>query len=235
MLPELAVLLSSLFGYPVGLLIGVKWLLPVLNAAPVYAFMVVLLRRGERARAVRLVLLWAACLALFGPLVFRAFPARAEAVVLHGAAYREDMFHWIRTGQGAEGHPDQFLPLHLRDLGLFVGLSLVSASLLSIFMGAVLMNYMDFYVASLSLAGVPPSDAIFFGWQPYALCRVAAFSILGAILAEPLLARVLPYRYEGLASSRRYLAWAVGGILADWVLKTVLAPSWGLHLRGSLP
>jgi hypothetical protein len=232
---ECLTLALAVLGYPLGLLAGAWWLLPLLNAVPAYLAMVLLLRRGERSRAVRLMLLWAAALAVFGTLSFRAWPDRAAAVVVHGEAYRDQMFGWIRTGAGQENHPSLFLPLHLRDLGAFVVLSLLTASSLSILMGTLLMNYMDFYVASLSVAGVPGRDVLLFGWQPYALCRVAAFSVLGAVLAEPLLARLKPYPYPGLAAARPYLLWAAFGILADWTVKTAIAPTWGLHLRGVLP
>jgi hypothetical protein len=197
--------------------------------------MVLLLRRGERGRAVRLVLLWAAALALFGTLSFRLWPDRAAATVVNGLGYRDQMFLWVRTGVGQENHPSQYLPLHLRDLGAFLVLSFLSASLLSILMGALLMNYMDFYVASLSRAGVPALQVLLFGWQPYALCRVAAFAILGAVCAEPLLSRLRPYPYRGLSESRPYILAASLLILADWLVKAAIAPTWGLHLRAYLP
>jgi hypothetical protein len=54
------------------------------------------------------------------------------------------------------------------------------------------------------------------------------------VLAEPLLARLRPYRYDGLRAARAYLLAAALGILADWALKALLAPSWGLWLRALL-
>jgi hypothetical protein len=234
MVPELSVVFFTLLSYPLGLTVGSRWLLPLLNAAPAYLVMVTFLRRGERGRAVRTMLLWAATLAIVSTVSFRLWPTAAESTVLNGAAYREEMFHWIRTGEGTEGRLQLFLPQHLLHLGAFVILSLLSGSVLSVLMGAVLMNYMGFYVASLSRAGVPLATVLLFGWQPYALVRIAAFSTLGAILAEPLLSRVLRYPYPGLAASRRYFMWALGGLVLDWVLKTAIAPTWGMALRASL-
>lgn len=221
--------------YPVGLALGSRWLLPVLNTAPAYVTMVLLLRRGARDRAVVAMLVWAASLAVFGTLAFRSWPAPVDAMVLRGPEYRDEMFHWIRTGAGPEGDPRQFLPQHLGHLAAFVALSLATASAASIFMGAVLMNYMDFYVASLGRAGAPPAAVVLLGWQPWALCRVAAFCILGVVLAEPLLSRIARYPYAGLTSARRWLLVAAGGILADWALKAALAPAWGRWLRQMLP
>ena len=223
--------LVTLVTYPMGLALGQPWLLPVLNTLPAYATMLGRLRRGDRRGAVVAVLVWALALALFGTLSFALWPSDPGKLVLNGPQYRDEMFHWIRTGEGSEGSPRLFLPQHLLHLTAFVALSLATASVLSIFMGAVLMNYMGYYVASLARAGVPATATVLLGWQPWALCRVAAFCTLGAVLAEPLLARLRPYRYDSLGSAHSFLLWAAAGILADCVLKAALAPVWGALLR----
>ncbi len=225
---------STAVSYPLGLALGQPWLLPLLNTLPAYALMVALLRRGERAWAVSSTLVWAAALAVCGTLCFALWPTDPAPLVLNGAAYRDEMFLWIRTGQGSEGDWRLFLPQHLAHLGAFVALSLASASLVSMCMGAVLMNYMGYYVASLARAGVPAGTALAFGWQPWAICRVAAFCTLGAILAEPLLSRAWRYEYPGLRAAGPYLLWAAAGILADWLLKASLAPTWGQVLYRAL-
>lgn len=225
---------ATVASYPLGLLIGHPWLLPALNTLPAYLTMTLLLREGRRCGAVVAMLVWALTLGVCGTLAFSLWPTPTDALVLNGRSYREEMFVWICTGAGSEASPRQFLPQHLGHLAAFVVLSLVTASALSILMGAVLMNYMSFYVASLARAGLPTGVVIAFGWQPWALCRVAAFCTLGAILAEPLLSRVLRYRYEGLKAARPFLLAATVGILADWLLKALLAPTWGTVLRGFL-
>jgi hypothetical protein len=222
---------ATALSYPLGLALGSRWLLPLLNSAPACAVMLLLLRRGQRDRAVAAMLVWAATLAVCGTLAFRLWPSAPGALVVHGPEYRAEMFEWIRTGIGTEGSPRLFLPQHLLHLALFVILSLATASAVSIFMGSVLMGYMDYYVASLGRAGAPGWAVVFLGWQPWALCRVAAFSILGVVLAEPLLSRLLRYPYAGLRSARRWLAIAGVLILADWALKAALAPSWGRWLH----
>ena len=229
-----AVVAATLVSYPLGLALGVPWLLPVLNTAPAYVALVRLLARGRRNEAVRLMLGWAVALALGATVSFALWPSPVDGLVLNGPEYRDEMFGWIRTGLGREGDPRQFLPQHLLHLCGFVVLCLATASALSITLGAVLMNYMGFYVASLARAGVPASTVILFGWQPWALCRVAAFCILGVVLAEPLLARLRGARFEGWRAVRPWLLWAAAGILADWVLKAALAPIWGRVLRSSL-
>jgi hypothetical protein len=231
----LALVAGTLLLYPLGVSLGVPWLLPLMNALPAYVVMAGRLSRRDRKGAVLAMLCWAAALAVGATLTFALWPSDPGAVVIHGPAYRAEMFHWIRTSEGSEGVPSLFIPQHLLHLALFVALSLASASLASIVMGAVMMNYMAYYVASLARAGVPTWAVVALGWQPYALCRVAAFSILGALLAEPLLSRLLRYRYEGLASARPYLLWAAGGLAADWIVKAAVAPQWGRWLQALLP
>ncbi len=224
---------ATALSYPLGLLLGQAWILPLLNTAPAYVVMVRRLRRGRRGGAVVAVLAWAAVLALTGTLTFALWPTPVDDRVLNGPAYRDEMLRWIRTGEGREGSLRLFLPQHLGHLAAFVVLSLATASTVSILMGAVLMNFMSFYVASLFRAGVPALWVTLLGWPPWALCRVAAFCTLGAVLAEPLLARLFPYPRSG--SIQPYLTGAAAGILADWTLKALLAPLWGAWLRPMLP
>jgi len=226
-----AVVLATALSYPIGVALGSPWLLPVLNTAPGYLLMVAKLRAGDRRGAVIAVLLWAATLGVCGTLCFALWPSDPARIVVNGPAYKAEMFGWICTGAGSEGDWRLFLPQHLLHLVAFVALSLATASVCSILLGAVLMNYMAFYVASLARAGVPVGAVLLLGWQPWALCRVAAFCILGSVLAVPLLRRGLSGRYAELASARGYVLAACAGIAADWLLKAALAPSWGLALR----
>ena len=231
----LAVVLATVLSYPLGLILGGGLLLPVLNTAAAYAAMVVLLRRGARRQAVILMLVWAATLAVAATTTFAAWPGPPDERVVNGPAYRDEMFHWVRTGEGREGRPAEFIPQHVLHLAAFVALSLATASAGSMVLGAALMNYMAFYVASLHRAGAGTATVVLFGWQPWALCRVAAFVVLGVVLAEPLLARLKPYPYAGLRSARRYVAWAAAGIAADWILKAALAARWREALAAGLP
>jgi hypothetical protein len=224
---------ATIASYPLGILSGSAWLLPSLNTLPAYLLMAARLREGDRRFALVATLVWALTLAVFGTLFFALWPGPLEGVVLNGAAYRDEMFLWIRTGFGREGSPRLFLPQHVMHLAAFVALSLATASALSILLGAVLMNFMAFYVASLARAGAPLWAVVVLGWQPWALCRVAAFCTLGVVLAEPLLRRRLGA--TPAPSPRSLLLWAAAGILADWVLKAALAPTWGRWLSQLLP
>lgn len=221
--------------YPVGLALGLRALLPLLNTAPAYGLMARCLRVGDRTGALRATLVWALTLAACGTVCFAIWPADPGPLVLHGPEYRDEMLHWIRTGEGTEGDVRLFLPQHVLHLAAFLVLSLLTGSAVSMAMGAVLMNYMAYYVASLARAGVPAVTVLLLGWQPWAIARVAAFCAFGTVLAEPVLARVLGYPRPPLRAWRGVLAAAALGILSDWILKASLAPHWGLWLRAALP
>ena len=163
-------------------------MLPLLLTAPAIHGLWRYLGEGRRSEAVRLMLGWALALAVFGPIAMAVAPEAAETSIFRGAEYRDEMLAWLGTGEGSEGNLRLFLPVHLQRLALFVPLSLVSGGALGLLMGAVMLNFMDFFVASYAAAasGVPAALA----WFPWALCRVAAFVILGVILAEPLVRRL---------------------------------------------
>ncbi len=228
---------ATILSYPIGLWLRLPWLLPVLNALPAYAVLVHRLRRGERGGAVRAMLWWAFAVALTATILFEWWPQPIDGVVLHGASYKAEMFRWIRTDHGAEGSIRLFLPQQLLQLAAFVLLGALTASAGAVVLGSALMNEMAYYVASLARAGMPPWAVTLLGWQPWAIARVTAFCTLGVLLAEPLLFRVFPGARARMKTTGRaaYVVAAMSGILADWFLKALLAPTWGRWLRQLLP
>ncbi len=227
------------FGYAFGFWLAsfgfgfARWLLPFLIAGPAIRALWNYLREGERRQALGLMLGWTLAVMVFGPVVMAFAPEAAEAAVLRGTDYRSEMMAWLMTGEGAEGDLRLFLPIHLQRLALFLPLSLVSGGALALLMGAVMMNFMNFFVASFAAAssGVPAVLA----WFPWSLCRVAAFVILGVVTAEPLVRRLGKVEVP-LQPGRGRLLWAAGGmLLADGILKAALAPAWGRYLAGFLP
>lgn len=216
-----------------GYFSGLPWLLPILQIAPAYPLLVFDLREGRRGRAILRMLVWAALLAVTVEALALHYPERGAGAVFHGAAYRDEMIQWIRSGEGKESNPAAFLPEHALHLGAFVALSLATASLGSLLMGALLMNYMSFYVGSLMAVSERPWVALQYGWPPWAILRVVAFVILGVVLAGPLLRRITGTRFSW-ADQKGYLAAAAAGIVLDVVLKATLAPAWGRILRSAL-
>ena len=227
---------------PVAVIVARAWqrpfLLPLLATAVVYPVLASLLLRGRRGTAAIAALLWAASLGASIIGFTRADPAAMERVVLHGPAYREEMFAYVRSGTGRETDPARFLPQHALHLLSFALLSAGTGGLLGIGLGAVLVGYMSFYVGSLAAAGGAPWTALLFGWPPWALLRVVAFVLLGLCLAEPALfaaRRALGRLHPVPACPRR--AWyltAAALLLSDVLLKLLFAPAWAGILRPCL-
>lgn len=233
----IVLILATVASYPIALALRQPWLLPVLNALPACVVLVHRLRKGERGGAVRAMLWWAATVALAGTIAFVWWPEPIGHLVVNGPAYKNEMFHWIRTGQGTEGNIRRFLPGHLVHLGAFLVLGLGTGGAGALLLGAVLMNGMSYYVAALAKAGVPPWAVTLLGWQPWTIARAAAFATLGVLLAEPLVTLVFSSAREKLRANTRaaYIVAAMSGLLTDWFLNSLLAPTWGRWLRALLP
>jgi hypothetical protein len=213
-----------------GLVFQNQLLLPLLNTAIAYPVLFALVAGGRHARAYGTMLFWALCLTVCMICATVQFPLRAEATVFNGRSYAQEMMRWVQVGDTRENRPAQFIPQHLLHLSVFAVLSLVSGSALSLLMGAVLTSYMSFYVGSLILTAHHPGLAAAMGWQPYAVIRVASYVILGIILGEPLICRITKRKYD--FSRVKTMFWiALAGIVLDIVIKSLIAPWWGLTLR----
>jgi hypothetical protein len=221
----IAIVIATVASYVLGWAVKVPALVPVFNTLASFPFMVAALRRGDLRSAVVRMLVWAAAMGVCATLVAFASPWTAGTLFANGAHYREDMFAWVMTGRGAESSPATFIPLHARDAAIFSLLTVSTGGLASMPMGALLMNYMGTYVGSLAAASTHAAPAFVLGWHPWAIIRVASFVTIGVVLSVPLLSRVFRFSVDR-ADSRRLLAWAAAGLVADILLKALLAPAW---------
>jgi hypothetical protein len=198
---------------------------PILNTLASFPLMVAALRRGSLQLAVARMLLWALTMGVAATLLSYAQPAQTEALFLRSGDYRREMFTWVMTGRGAESTPSQFIPQQAGDAALFSTLALATGGVLAMPMGAALMNYMGHYVGTLAGISRHPAQIMVLGWHPWAVIRVISFVVLGVVLSAPLLSRLFGFRIDR-AVARRLAIWSCAGLVADIVLKTLLAPSW---------
>lgn len=224
-MPAILIVLSTLLSYAVGWAIGVPLLLPILNTLASFPFMVLALRRGELRLAVARMLIWALTMAVVATLGSYRRPAQTGALILRGEAYRAEMFAWLATGQGAESNPSEFIPQQIGHAALFSTLALATGGVGAMPMGAVLMNYMGHYVGTLTAAGRRPAVTMILAWHPWAVIRVISFVVIGVVLAAPLLSRLGRFQVDS-GAARTLLSCAGAGLVADIVLKTLLAPAW---------
>ncbi len=221
-----------------GVASGRPLLLAVLNLIVPLAILFHFLRKEEVRRATGALLVWTYALGFFMVLWVCLFPERAESAIFHGAAYKEEMFHWIETGEGAESRPAQFIPQHLLHVGAFLALSALSCSVLGLLMGVLLVDYMAFYTGSVILAAEHNGLAALLAWHPWSLLRMAAFVLLGVVVASlvygKLRGRTLPSGAcppaagagERWRAHRGRLLWAAALLALDIALKAALAPLW---------
>ena len=204
------------------------WLLPLaapLTVDPAFAARV---RRGDYEAAWQMAMAWAVLLSLGVILLAELWPHAAAAGILHGEAYRVEMFGWVATGAAPENDWRQFLPVHLEHLGLFLVLTWLTGGYLGLVMGAALVGWMSCFVGAFALASGHPVLGAAAAWVPWAVLRVFAFVLLGALFARPLLVR-RPWPFTRL--EYRLMALAAAGLVADALLKAALAPTYGLWLR----
>ena len=226
----LAIVAGTALSYVVAAAIGIPALVPVLNTLPAFPFMIGSLRRGQAGEAIARMLVWAAALGVCATIFSYVRTAEAGSLFLRGEAYRREMFAFLLTGTGPEGDIRQFLPQHALHAVVFCVLALVTGSIAAMPMGAVLMNYMAYYVGSLAASSAHPLRAVALAWVPWSLIRIASFVVLGCVLAGPVLGRVFGFPYA-LGRQRRWIALAAAGLAADVVLKWALAPSWRDMIR----
>lgn len=211
----------------IALVPGGRWLLPLVAPLTVWAAFRNRVRLKDYVGAWSLGMIWAGLLSL--GVVAQVFLTPDLAVtIVNGEAYRQEMFDWIRTGEGSEGEPLRFLPVHLLHLAAFVLATWLSAGYLGLALGALLMGYMSYFVGSYAAAAGSPFLGSILAWVPWSVIRVMAFVLLGALFARPLLMRrVWPFGpYE-----RRLLLLGLAGILADILMKAFAADRYGLLLR----
>jgi hypothetical protein len=221
----LAIVGATVASYGVAWLFDRPLLVPVLNTAASFPFMVRALKRGDLRLAIGRMLLWALTLGGCATSLSYVRPAATDALFLRGVAYRTEMFTWVRTGRGAESAPSQFIPQQAGHAAVFVAVALASGGVLAMPMGAALMNYMGHYVGTLAARSAHPALTMVLAWHPWAVIRVISFVILGVVLSMPLLSRLVGFKADW-RGARSFIIVAAGGLVLDVLLKWLLAPTW---------
>jgi hypothetical protein len=216
------VVAATIASYLIGWLIGSPILVPILNTAASYPFMVAALRRGDVRLAVVRMLLWALAMGVCATVMSYHRPGATDRLFLRGESYRVEMHAWVLSGRGAESTPSQFIPQHAGHAVLFSTLAIASGGALAMPMGAVLMNFMGHYVGTLAAIGSHPLTLMILGWHPWAVIRIISFVVIGVVLSQPLVTR----RWRFGRVERTLLTWAAAGLVVDVLLKTLLAPAW---------
>ena len=225
-------LLCGFVGFRLGWRSGNRFLLPLAQGLLGAVAFAAAWRTAGALVAALAVGGWALGLTLAGLYVFRHEGRHVDRRVLGAARYRDEMLDWLRTGRGPESRPLATLRAHAAELAVYLAAALATGNLVSIVMGAVLLNKMNAYVAALLRAAKRPWTVRLLAWNCWSLLRVAAYVALGAACASWLAARA---GYPAPRSEIVALAWAGGaGVVADLLLKLALSRPCGRALGAAL-
>ncbi len=202
-------------------------LLPLAQSLIIIYFFIPEVYRNRLWRAAGLVLLWSLLLTMSIAGVFAASGCKPSlaGMVINGRSYSEEMFSWVNTGLGAEGDSSLFMAPKIKELAVFTLASLLTAGTAGLFMGAVLLNYMNTYYGLLVWAGSYSPVIIAMGWPIYAIIRVVGYVFLGTILARTMIVLVRDRSFKGLVDGdyKRMLIYALILIILDFILKATVA------------
>ena len=205
-------------------------ILPLAPAAIVYARLI----KERRGRAAVIVALaWALGLSISTIAAGSLFAGSIGAAIWRAGSFRDEMVLWIATGRGAEGSIQIFLPRVLVEYALVIVLAALSAGIAGLFLGALLLGYMNGYVAWVVAHADPstgPVATALVAWPPWSMCRVVSFVLAGtagALWGYP----KIYARGEPRAPIRTLLVGSAVFLFLDIGLKWWLAPLWREFLR----
>jgi hypothetical protein len=211
-------------------------LFAILPAAPLMIVYARAIAAGRADAAVAAALAWAASVTVATVAAAALMPEAASASIWLAGGYRNEMLRWIATGQGAEGSIAIFLPRVLLEYALVLVLSAASAGAAGLFLGSLLLGFMNAYVGWVIAHGDPASAPLataLVAWPPWSVLRVVSFILAGtagALWGYPRLFR----RGSPRTPVRRLLAASGAFLLGDILLKWWLAPIWRDWLRAIL-
>jgi len=225
-------LLCGIVGFRLGWRGGIRFALPVIQGLLGFVAFATGWRMAGPQVAALAVAGWALGSSVVGIPAFRRWPDEADRRVLGASRYREEMLEWLRTGRGPESRPLATARAHLVELLVYCVAALASANLLSIVMGAALLNRMNVYVGALLAAARRRWTVRLLAWNVWSLVRVASYVALGSACAAPLAALSgFPARNEPV-----FLLLALGGsgVVIDLALKLLLSRPCGRALSAAL-
>lgn len=221
----LYIIIAVVFSIILGLLLPGKWFLPILNTLAIYPLYYYYLKSQQYRKAFIQMLIWAIVMSIMVILLSSYFNPLMESKILLGSQYRNEMFTWVKTGVGEESTPNQFIPKHLMHFVVFSIYSILTGGFAALFMGSMLLNYMNFYVGSLYAHTTNPFIILIFGWQPWAIIRVIGYIALAIGLSE-LFFSFLYKRPLNKIAVKNYVLGGLFCVILDLFLKTLLAPTW---------
>jgi hypothetical protein len=194
-------------------------------------------REGRGRDAVLLAVTWAAAITISSVAASARAPQAAMQSIWNAGGFRDEMVAWIATGRGQEGNPALFLPRVLVEYALVWILSALSLGAVALFLGSLLLGYMNGYVGWVVAnadPAVPALSTALVAWPPWSVMRVLAFILAGTAGAmwgwRHVYGRWAPAATVDPPAARgtvaRLAQFSLLLLLLDILLKWWLAPIW---------
>jgi hypothetical protein len=224
--------LCGVVGFRVGWRIGHRVGLPLAQSALGWAAFLLAFEVVGLAWAAGAVGTWILGTTVASVYVFVGHPEETDARVIRAAPYRASMLAWLETGNGPEKRPVGTATAHLREAIWYTAAAIATANLGSIAMGALLLNQMNAYVATLIRAAKNTGRVLLLAWNIWSVVRVAAYAVIGAAAASPLLS-FWGWRVD-TSVARAMAASGAIGVAVDLLLKLALSRPCGRALAGAV-
>jgi len=224
--------LCGVAGFRVGWRTRSRVALPVVQSALGWAAFLLAWDVVGPAWAAASVAMWVLGTTSASVYVFVGHPRETDERVIRAAPYRASMLAWLETGRGPEERPAGTAASHLREVIWYTAAAIATANFASLAMGAVLLNEMNAYVATLLRAAKRTGIVLLLAWNVWSVVRVSAYVLIGAAAAAPLL-RLSGWRVDPAAVRALGLAGAIG-VVVDLVLKLALSLPCGRWLAAAI-
>jgi hypothetical protein len=224
--------LCGVVGFRMGWRTGNRVALPLAQSALGWAAFLLAWTIVGAAWAAASVGAWVLGTTVASVYVFLGHPEETDERVIRAAPYRASMLAWLETGRGPEERPAATAAGHLREAIWYTAAAIATANFGSIAMGAVLLNEMNAYVATLLRAAKRSGRVLLLAWNLWSVVRVAAYVLIGAAAAAPML-RLWGWRVDASAVRALAIAGAIG-VLVDLFLKLALSRPCGRLLVSSI-
>ncbi|MHC4990576.1 MAG: hypothetical protein ACYTGC_06305 [Planctomycetota bacterium] len=225
-------LLCGLVGFRLGWRSARASLLPLIQGLFGFVAFATAWRGGGAIPGALAVGAWAVGTTLYALPVFLRHPQETDRRVWRARPYREQMLDWLRTGKGPETRPLATARAHLYELAAYLAAATLTVNLLSIVLGALLLNYMNAYVSRLLVAARRAWTVRLLSWNVWSVIRVAAYVMLGSAAAAPAAALL---GYPSPPGQAEWLLWTGGaGVVLDFALKLSLSRPCGRLLGAAI-
>lgn len=196
--------------------------LPAVQTLALFSFLFYAIRRGHLPQALRIVAIWLVLQITMLLLLTVLAPTQVERAISNGFQQRADTLLWFYGGQGL---PDAWFTQPGGRLGELLGIlfgSLFTGGIIGLWVLIRAANLAAFVMGSL-LQSQPGLRTFLAMFQPWTLCRLAAYGGLVGLLAEPLLTS--NWRPQFYLTIRRRPLLLSGALLLLSLLLEVLLPT----------